>query len=87
MADKADLRVQVWARVRLGGERGVAVARELGYADGSGVAQVVKRLEQAATKDRALTAQLERPMNLCQESRVDPVTPGAADESLSRVKS
>ena len=57
---KPDVRVRIWARVRLGGERDAAVARELGYADGSGVTQVVKRLEQAATEDRALTAKLER---------------------------
>jgi hypothetical protein len=57
---ESDHRVRLWARVRLGGERGVTVARECGYADASGVTQVVKRLEARAATDRALTERLRR---------------------------
>ena len=51
VAKERDRRLQIWARVRLGGERGRDVAKEFGYRDGSGVTQVVKRLEAAATQD------------------------------------
>jgi hypothetical protein len=54
-----DERVKLWARVRLGNERGIAVAREYGYRDGSGVTQVIKRLEAAAQADRELAKRLE----------------------------
>jgi hypothetical protein len=46
-------------RSRLGAERLVDVAKELGYRDGSGVLQVVKRLEQQAAKENALGRKLE----------------------------
>ncbi|MFA6560773.1 MAG: transposase [Verrucomicrobiia bacterium] len=49
-----DDRVKIWARVRLGGERRVAVARAFGYSDGSGVVQVVKRLEATAAANQDL---------------------------------
>ena len=55
-----DRRVRVWARVRLAGEPLSKLARELGYADGSGVHQTVRRLEKAAEKDRDLHQKLER---------------------------
>ena len=58
LAREPDDRVKVWARIRLGGERGVAVGREYGYADGSGVTQVVKRLEARAATDRAVGKKL-----------------------------
>ena len=54
VGEEADERVRLWARVRLGGERGKEVAKELGYADGSGVTQVVKRLELTAERDKRL---------------------------------
>jgi putative transposase len=54
-----DWRVRMWARVRLGGERGVDVAREHGYRDGSGVTQAIKRLEAAAVRDKTLASRLE----------------------------
>ena len=44
----------------MGGERKVDVAREFGYRDGSGVPQVVKRLEQSARKDKALGRNLSK---------------------------
>jgi REP element-mobilizing transposase RayT len=48
----------VRARVRLGNERGIAVAREYGYRDGSGITQVIKRLEAAARVDKELAKRL-----------------------------
>ena len=60
LAAEPDARIQVWARVRLGGERGVAVARACGYQDGSGVGQVVRRLEQRSVQDVELRRKLER---------------------------
>jgi hypothetical protein len=55
---EADQRVKIWARVRLGGERGVELAREYGYRHSSGVTQLVKRLEAEAREDRALNRKL-----------------------------
>ena len=51
VAHEPDRRVQIWARVALGGERKVDVAKDFGYRDGSGVLQVVKRLERTAFDD------------------------------------
>jgi len=59
-AAHADPRIQIWTRVRLGGERGVDVARDYGYASGNGIGQVVKRLEQRAVEDRRLKQLLTR---------------------------
>jgi len=56
-----DRRVRLWARVSLGGERLTDLAREFGYADGSGVLQVVKRLEARARDDADLRRTLSRP--------------------------
>jgi hypothetical protein len=56
--DEPDERVKIWARVRLGGERGSDMAREYGYRDMSGVTQLVKRLEKAATQDKLLARKL-----------------------------
>lgn len=42
------------------GERHADLARELGYADTSGVLRVVQRLEAAAEADRQLRRTLER---------------------------
>jgi len=47
-----DQRIMIWAKVKLGGERPVDVGREMGYRDGSGILQVIKRLE--VTHDRSL---------------------------------
>lgn len=55
-----DERVRIWARMRLGGERGAEMARELGYRDGSGVGQVVRRLEREAAHDADLQLKLDR---------------------------
>lgn len=58
--EEADPRVQIWASVRLGGQRLVDVARQYGYADGSGVHRVLQRLEARAETDPALAAKLKR---------------------------
>ena len=58
--DERDDRVKIWARVRLGGERGVAVAREYGYADSSGVTRVMRRLENQTTTDKHLARKLDQ---------------------------
>lgn len=60
LGSEADVRVKIWARVRLGGERGVSVAGDHGYQDGSAVGKVVRRLEQRSAHDGALRAKLSR---------------------------
>ena len=59
VAKESDTRLQIWARVRLGGERGRDVAKEFGDRDGSGVTQVVKRMEAAAHRDKTLRRRME----------------------------
>ena len=56
---QTDRKISMWMRVRLGGERMTEVAAEYGYKDGSGVHQVIKRLEQEAEKDRTLSVYLQ----------------------------
>jgi putative transposase len=60
LAEEPDRRVRIWARVRVGGERRVDVARHHGYRDGSGVTQLIKRLEADAAQDPSLARQLEK---------------------------
>jgi REP element-mobilizing transposase RayT len=60
LADETDRRIRIWMRVRLAGERKVDVARELGYRDGGSVLQVIKRLETARHRDRALNERLKQ---------------------------
>jgi len=55
---EADRRVAIWLRVRVGGERMTRVAAQYGYRDGSGVHRVIKRLEEEAKSDRALSRRL-----------------------------
>ncbi|HUJ11618.1 MAG TPA: transposase [Verrucomicrobiae bacterium] len=43
--DESD-EIKIWARIHLGRERRVVVAREFGYRDGSGVTHLLKKLEQ-----------------------------------------
>ncbi|MBN1342994.1 MAG: transposase [Phycisphaerae bacterium] len=60
MVDReTDARVRIWMRVQLGGERSADLARELGYADGSGILRVIQRLESRARQDADLAARLE----------------------------
>jgi len=58
VATETDERVKLWARIQLGGERGVALAREYGYADGSGVTQAIKRLQARAATDKVVANKL-----------------------------
>lgn len=69
VAHEPDRRIQLWARVCLGAERSIEVARERGYRDGSAVRQVIKRLEVTAQTNRQLRNQLDR---LRKMSRVKP---------------
>jgi REP element-mobilizing transposase RayT len=55
-----DRRVQLWLRAKLGGERRTDLAREFGYRDGSGVLQVVKRLETRSGTDKALARRVRQ---------------------------
>ena len=57
---ESDDRLKMWARVRLGGERGVAVAHAFGYADSSGVTQAVKRLDAQALTNKRLARKLQQ---------------------------
>ena len=60
VANESDDRVKIWARIRLGCERGVALAGEYGFRDSSGVTQSVKRLEARATIDKHLAQKLAK---------------------------
>jgi putative transposase len=46
--------IKIWARVHLGREQRVMVAKEFGYKDGSGLTHLLKAVEQRATKDKRL---------------------------------
>jgi putative transposase len=54
-----DDQVKIWAQARLGGHRQTALARAHGYRDGSGIAYVVRRVEQRARTDRQLARKLK----------------------------
>ncbi|MGO9246726.1 MAG: hypothetical protein ACLPT4_14495 [Verrucomicrobiia bacterium] len=51
-------RAKTGGRVRLGGEKMLALAREQGYRDGSGLIQVVKWLERTAQQDAGMGQRL-----------------------------
>ena len=55
-----DPRLRVWLRIHLGGERRIDLARSCGYADGSAVTQLLKRLEQAAANPGPLRKAMDR---------------------------
>ncbi len=57
---ETDRRFQIWARVRLAGERSVDVASRYGFRDGSGVRRVVQRLETRAQEDSSIASKLRR---------------------------
>jgi len=52
--------IKIWARVQLGRERRVAVAREFGYRDGSGVTHLLKVIAQNAAQDASQHRRLLR---------------------------
>jgi len=56
---ETDRRIQIWARVRLAGQRPVDVASQYGFRDGSGVYRVVRRLEALKERDRSLRSKLK----------------------------
>jgi hypothetical protein len=55
---EGDRRLQIWLRVRVGGEETTAVARSYGYRHASGVTRVIQRLEARAKQDRRLAGKL-----------------------------
>ena len=57
-AQEPDRRLRVWLRVELGGERRIDVAQELGYRDGSGITQLLKRLHTRGLADSDLGKQM-----------------------------
>ena len=59
LTGETDARVRIWMRVQLGGERAADLARELGYADGSGILRVIQRLERQAGEDTGLARKLQ----------------------------
>lgn len=59
--DEPDLRWKIWLRVRVGGERAVDVGRELGYrSSGSGILEVIKRLEKRAESSKQEASKLKK---------------------------
>lgn len=54
-----DPKIQLWIRIRLGGQRQAHIAQEQGYRDGSGVFRVVNRLESVASQNKELGRKLE----------------------------
>ena len=70
VAAQQDTRIQIWTRVRLGGERGVDVARDYGYASGNGVRQVIKRLEDRAAENKRLKQLLAQVSDALQRESV-----------------
>ncbi len=59
LAAEQEERLMIWARLRLGGERGVELAREYGYGGSSGITMLVRRLEATAQEDRTLRQRME----------------------------
>jgi len=57
--EEPNRKIEVWIRVRLGGERLTDVGKSLGYQDGSGVLQTIKRLEMRAKDDTILADKLQ----------------------------
>jgi hypothetical protein len=75
MEQEVDGRLRIWIAVKLAGRPMSELARELGYADGSGVLRVVQRLEAAAREDRELAEHLRKLQARFELSSVDPAQP------------
>jgi REP element-mobilizing transposase RayT len=60
VAQEAEERIKVWLLARVAGEPNAAVGRRFGYRDGSGVAHVLRRLDEAAKTNSALAERLQR---------------------------
>ena len=67
---KDDTRIQIWIRVRLGGQRMTDVARDSGYQDASSVDRVLQRLDTRANEDRQLARHLRQLQRKADASRV-----------------
>jgi hypothetical protein len=50
--------IKIWARIYLGRERRVEVARDFGYQDGSGVAHLLNVMKRRAEQDKRLRGKL-----------------------------
>ena len=50
-AQQPERRWRAWVLARLGGERNIDIAHELGYRDGSAITHLLNRLENQASKD------------------------------------
>ena len=82
LKDEQDKKMCIWVRVRIGGERLSDVGRLFGYKDGSGVLQLVKRLESAAQKDRALAEKMENFRRRVRSVKSQELTPVASCTQL-----
>jgi putative transposase len=69
LAKETDRRIQIWACVRLGGQRPVDVASQYGFRDGSGVYRVVRRLEALGEKDRAVGSRMKTLRSQVQQAK------------------
>jgi len=56
---ETDRAVVAWVRIKLWGDRGVDVARALGYKDGSGVTRAVQRIDRQRMNDGELNLKLQ----------------------------
>ncbi len=65
LAGEKDKRLRIWLRVRLLGEKQVALAKKLGYQSSAGIYQTVRRLEEQRSKDKALNKKLNQWSKLC----------------------
>jgi len=72
---KIEQKYLIWMRVRLAGERPIDVARDYGYADGSGIVQCIKRIEKKALNDQELKQYLlSLSLALKKPERTKPIT-------------
>jgi len=51
--------IRIWARIHLGRERRVVVAKAFGYRDGSGVTHLLKAIERRAVENNHLAEKLK----------------------------
>lgn len=60
---EADEDLKIWLRVHVGGERKVAVARDYGYSNGSGLLYVLRKVEEHALTDSKIKERLKHYKN------------------------
>ncbi|MDX2226049.1 MAG: transposase [Verrucomicrobiae bacterium] len=73
-----DPEIEIWARAKICGERGTDLAREKGYADGSAITHLLKRVDLRAANDPHFAQELERIGSLLQGGSPPPL----AEEGL-----